>query len=45
MENSIVTRKLKIGYDGNIIVTSFDIEIRQGNLGVRLTRFYRKVCE
>ena len=32
MENSIVTRKLKIGYDGNIIVPSFDIEIRQGKI-------------
>ena len=31
-ENSIVTKELKIGYNGNIIVPSFDIEIKKGKV-------------
>lgn len=31
-ENSIVTKELKIGYNGNIIVPSFDIEIKKGKI-------------
>lgn len=30
--NSIVTKQLKVGYDGNIVVPSFDAEIRQGKI-------------
>ena len=32
MENSIVTKELKIGYDGHIIVPSFDIELKKGKI-------------
>ena len=32
MENSIVTRQLKVGYDGNIIVPGFDAEIKKGKI-------------
>ena len=31
-ENSIVTKELKIGYNSNIIVPSFDIEIKKGKI-------------
>ena len=31
-ENSIITKELKIGYNGNIIVPSFDIEIKKGKV-------------
>lgn len=31
-ENSIVTKELKIGYNNNIIVPSFDIEIKKGKV-------------
>ncbi len=31
-ENSIVTKELKIGYDGHIIVPSFDIELKKGKI-------------
>ena len=30
--NSIVTKELKVGYDGRIIVPSFDIEIKKGKI-------------
>ena len=30
--NSIVTRRLKVGYDGVIIVPGFDVELRKGKL-------------
>ena len=32
MENSIVTKSLKVGYDGNIIVPSFDVELKKGKI-------------
>lgn len=32
MENSIVTKQLKVGYDGNIIVPSFNAEIKKGKI-------------
>lgn len=32
MENSIITKQLKIGYDGNIIVPSFDVEIHKAKI-------------
>lgn len=32
MENSIVTKQLKVGYDGNIIVPCFDIAIQKGKI-------------
>lgn len=30
--NSIVTRRLKVGYDGVIIVPGFDVELRKGKI-------------
>ena len=30
--NSIVTRRLKVGYDGVIIVSGFDVELRKGKI-------------
>lgn len=32
MQNSIITKQLKIGYNGNIIVPSCDIEIKKGKI-------------
>ncbi len=32
MENSIITQQLKVGYDGNIIVPCFDVELKKGKI-------------